>query len=441
MKLKIAEHLWLRLCKSLLDRKDVESAGLLLGEALPTSTGTVIVIRESFPVPESTYRIRRADQLSLDPVEMNRLTRRARERGWSVFTIHTHPGASAPWFSPADDAGDARFMPSLCAQIPGVPHGSLVLVNDGSAVTRVFDKDGNTKQIPLVIVGRTLECAQPVTPDRDPWFSRQVLALGAHGQARLRSLRVALVGLGGIGSLVSLQLAHLGVGELVLLDGDKVEASNLSRIAGATKSDVGNSYKVDVAARYARSLSLVPHLEVYREFISQVHEPLLGGCDVIVSCVDRYTPRALLNRLTYRFAVPTIDLGIVFRVDEKGAILGDAGRVVVLGPGRPCLACWGHLDPHALRTEALSDAARDREIEEGYIEGAAEEQPSVVAFNTVVAGAGVIEVVRLATAFAGADSPPRRLAFSFAEGTVRRNALVGDVRCSVCGGQARAEVS
>lgn len=438
MKLKIAEHLWLPLCKSLLDRKDVESAGLLLGEALPTSTGTVIVTRESFPVPESTYRVRRADQLSLDPVVMNRLTRRARERGWSVFTIHTHPGASAPWFSPADDTGDARFMPSLCAQIPGVPHGSLVLVNDGSAVARVFDKDGNTRQIPLVIVGRTLECAQPVTPDPDPWFSRQVLALGAHGQARLRRLRVAVVGLGGIGSLVSLQLAHLGVGELVLLDGDKVEASNLSRIAGATKEDVGNGYKVDVAARYARSLSLVAHLEVHREFISQVHEPLLGGCDVIVSCVDRLTPRSLLNRLAYRFAVPTIDLGTVFRVDEKGAISGDAGRVVVLGPGRPCLACWGHLDPHALRTEALSDTAREREIEEGYIQGAVEEQPSVVAFNTVVAGAGVVEVVRLATAFAGADSPPRRLAFSFAEGTARRNTLAGDGRCSVCGSEARA---
>jgi hypothetical protein len=438
MKLRIAEHLWLPLCKSLLERQDVESAGLLLGEALSISTGTVIAIRDAFPVPESAYRIRRADQLSLDPVEMNRLTRRARERGWSVFTIHTHPGATVPWFSPADDAGDARFMPSLCAQIPAVPHGSLVLVNDGSAVARAFDRDGTASPISLVIVGRTLKNEEPATSASDPWFSRQVLALGAHGQARLRRLRVGVAGLGGMGSLVSMQLAHLGVGELVLLDGDKVEASNVSRIVGATRVDVGNNYKVDVAARYARSVGLVAHVEVHREFISQIHEAVLGGCDVVVSCVDRHTPRALLNRLAYRFAVPIIDLGTVFRVDEAGAISGDAGRVVVLGPGRPCLACWGHLDPHALRVEALSDEARGREIEEGYIQGAAEIQPSVVAFNTIVAGAGVVEVLRLITAFAGADSPPRRLAFSFAAGTARRNTLSGEVRCGVCGGAPSA---
>ena len=45
--------------------------------------------------------------------------------------------------------------------------------------------------------------------------------------------------------------------------------------------------------------------------------------------------------------------------------------------------------------------ARSQEIEEGYIQGAAEVQPSVVAFNTLVAGAGVVELLRLATAFAG----------------------------------------
>jgi hypothetical protein len=256
--------------------------------------------------------------------------------------------------------------------------------------------------------------------------------LGARGQGQLRRLRVGVVGLGGIGSLVCLQLAHLGVGELILLDGDLVDASNLSRVAGATKNDIGLSYKVDVAARYARSVGLVDRVETHREFISGVHDSLLGGCDIVVSCVDRHTPRALLNRLAYRYATPVIDLGTVFRVDEAGAIAGDAGRVVVLGPGRPCLACWGHLDPHALRIEALSAEERESELEAGYIQGAVEAQPSVVAFNTVVAGAGVVEVVRLATAFAGCESPPLRLAFSFSEGTVRRNTLAPGRRCAIC---------
>jgi molybdopterin-synthase adenylyltransferase len=174
-------------------------------------------------------------------------------------------------------------------------------------------------------------------------------------------------------------------------------------------------------------------VETHRDFIAPTHAPVLAGCDVIVSCVDRHTPRALLNRLAYRHLVPVIDLGVVFRVDETGSIAGDAGRVVVLAPGRPCLACWGHVDPHALRVEALSAEERESELEAGYIQGAVEAQPSVVSFNTLVAGAGVVELLRLVTAFAGTEFPPRRLAFSFAEGTVRRNSLAGNARCSVCG--------
>jgi hypothetical protein len=433
MKLRISEQSWSLLCEHLLARKDVESAGLLLGEATQTRAGTLVAVREAFALPDAAYRIRRRDQLSLDPVALNRLTRCARDRGWSVFTIHTHPGATEPWFSAADDAGDARLMPSMRCQIPDAPHGSIVLVDNGTAIARVFDANAVSEEISLQIVGRTLRTASPRVVPREPWFARQELALGARGQARLRGLRVGVVGLGGIGSLVSLQLAHLGVGELVLLDGEVVDASNLSRIAGATKEDVGRTRKVDVAARYAESVGLVRRIEKHPEFIEPTHAPPLAGCDVIVSCVDRQTPRAILNRLAYRHLVPVIDLGTAFRVDATGSIVGDAGRVVVIGPGRPCLGCWGHLDPHALRIEALSAAERDREVREGYIEGAVEPQPSVVAFNAFVAGAGVIELLRLATAFAGVESPPLRLAFSFAEGTVRRNTVAANGRCEICG--------
>ncbi|MEJ1962954.1 MAG: ThiF family adenylyltransferase [Gammaproteobacteria bacterium] len=434
MKLKVPEHLWAPLCEQLLARQDVESAGLLFGESLATPSGYVIAIREAMALPAEAYRVRRHDQLSIDPIVMNRLMRPARESRQSVFTIHTHPGAATPWFSSADDAGDARLMPSISCWIPGVPHGSMVLVNDGTAVARVFDSQANIEDVALRVVGRVLTDVEPADDMGEPWFARQVLALGADGQNRLRRLRVAVVGLGGIGSIVSMQLAHLGIGSMVLLDGDRIEASNLSRIAGAMKDDIGTAYKVDVAARYANAVGLAGEVEVHREFAGAQHEALLGSCDIVVSCVDRHTPRAMLNRLAYRYLVPVIDLGTVFRVDtESSRIIGDAGRVVVLGAGRPCLGCWGHIDPHALRIEALSADDRDNEIAEGYIQGTTVAQPSVVAFNTMVAGAGVIEAVRLTTGFAGRDDPPSRLAFSFSEGTVRRNSLAQGKQCGICG--------
>jgi proteasome lid subunit RPN8/RPN11 len=112
MKLRIEEQSWKQLCEKLLTRTDVESAGLLFGEPVQTPTGMIIVVRETVVLADDAYRIRRSDQISLDPIALNRLTHSARDRGWSVFTIHTHPGASEPWFSAADDAG----MPASCSR-------------------------------------------------------------------------------------------------------------------------------------------------------------------------------------------------------------------------------------------------------------------------------------------------------------------------------------
>lgn len=431
MKLRISEALWAPLRAKLFERTDVETAGLILVEAKQTPSGRIAVAREAFALPENAYLIRRCDQLSIDPVVFNRVTRRARDRGWGVFTIHTHPGASEAWFSQADDAGDARLMPSLCCQMPSAPHGSLVVVHTGDVIARTFRPDGSKEEIAVGIVGNSLTSPRVRHASREPWFVRQELALGLHGQSQLRQVRVAVIGLGGIGSLVSMQLAHLGIGELVLIDGDVVEASNLSRIVGATQSDIG-AYKVDVAARYARSTGFV-YVNECREFLSSQQEALIASCDVVISCVDRHLPRALLNRIAYRYCIPTIDLGTVFRVDGAGAIIGDAGRVVVIGPGRPCLACWGHIDSKALRIESLSADDRASEEDDGYIQGADEAQPSVIAFNTSVAGAGVTELMRIVTGFSVRSSPPVRLAFSFSEGTVKRNSLAATCECRICG--------
>ncbi|MEJ0086411.1 MAG: ThiF family adenylyltransferase [Pseudomonadota bacterium] len=432
MKLRISEQLWSSLRTQLFVRDDVETAGLMLVESTQTMAGTVGVVREAFALPESAYAIRRRDQISIDPIALNRLTRPARDRGWGVFTIHTHPGASEAWFSHADNAGDARLMPSLACQMPNAPHGSLVVVDSGHVVARSLESNGALQPMEVRAVGRTLHTPNSISVRSEPWFARQEVALGRSGQARLRKVRVAVVGLGGIGSVVAMQLVHLGVGELVLIDGDVVEASNLSRIVGATQEDVGRTAKVEVARRYAESLGF-SKIEIHPAYLGPEHEALLAGCDVAFSCVDRQLPRALLNQIAYRYFVPTIDLGTVFRVDDSGSMVSDAGRVVVIGPGRPCLSCWGHIDPHALRIESLAATDREALVREGYIEGAHEAQPSVMAFNTFVAGAGVIEFMRLVTSFAGTQSPPNRMAFSFAEGTVKRNSLAS-TECRICGG-------
>jgi hypothetical protein len=56
----------------------------------------------------------------------------------------------------------------------------------------------------------------------------------------------------------------------------------------------------------------------------------------------------------------------------------------------------------------------------------------VISFNTMIAGAAVIELLRLVTQFAGADDPPLRLSFDFMTGMVRRNNLPEGTRCGIC---------
>jgi len=436
MRLRVDTKRWAPFSEALLARRDVESAGVLYAEVLETDGGPVLAVREATVVPDEGYRIRTEDRLQLDPVALNRMIRPARERGRAVFTVHTHPSAATPWFSWADDRGDDRLMPSIAAQIPHVPHGSVVMVPGGATAARAFRARSERVEVELVRVGHTLERA-PIGSKALGWFDRQVDALGVDGHARLQALTVGVVGLGGVGSLVSAQLAHLGVGDLVLVDGDRLEPSNVSRVLGATTADASSSWsKVDIAARYIDQLGLpVSVRRVPSHLIGEAQLRVLRGCDVIFSCVDRHTPRALLNRLAYQALIPVVDLGVGFRVDPTKRLVGDAGRVVVVGPGRPCMACWGILNPAQLQLEALANAERQRLVAEGYVRGADTAQPSVICFNAMVAGAGVVELLRLAAGFADSEET-HRLAFTFSTARLRHVRLPGESRCRICQGGA-----
>jgi molybdopterin/thiamine biosynthesis adenylyltransferase len=438
MRLRVLESKWGPFAAALCARDDIETAGIILAER---TAQDVLLAREFTLVPDGGYAIRQADRIQIDPVALNRLVRPARDRGLSIFTIHTHPGAREPWFSKADDIGDSRLMPSLFAQTDG-PHGSVVVAGDTRIpMARAWVQPGSCSGADLQILGKTLSVMPGDRSGGLPdWFDRQRLALGEFGQQLLRRLRVGVCGAGGTGSVTFAQLVHLGVGEITVIDGDIVEASNVSRIIGATTADIGVTWKVDVLARYAESIGLGTKVNAIRGCLGvDVPVRALGGCDAIFSCVDRHAPRALLNRLAYDGAILLFDMGSAFRVGSEKQIVSSGGRVVVVGPDRPCLACWGHIDPNRIRIESLPAAERAREAAEGYISGADVPQPSVVAFNTLIAGLAVVEFLRTVTQFAGACDPPLRLGVDFEAGTVRRNRLAASRACSICSVLAKNE--
>ena len=135
--------------------------------------------------------------------------------------------------------------------------------------------------------------------DEDAYYSRQTILpeIGHSGQARLRSSKVAVVGLGGLGSVSALYLALSGVGCLRLIDQDTVEVNNLHRQALYSLSDIRHA-KVEVAAKRLAELNPTVNLESIADNVNDENiESVLADSDCVVDGLDNMYTRYLLNRL------------------------------------------------------------------------------------------------------------------------------------------------
>jgi molybdopterin/thiamine biosynthesis adenylyltransferase len=210
-------------------------------------------------------------------------------------------------------------------------------------------------------------------PMRDR-HSRQSF-LGADSEQILRDLTVGVVGLGGGGSHIVQQLAHIGVGALVIADPDHVEDSNLNRLVGATANDVKEAtLKTLVAERLA--LAINPHMRIVpvSDRWQEGHMEL-RGCAFIFGCVDSWSEREQLERFARRFLVPYIDIGMDVH-DLGDGEFTISGQVFLSMPGQPCLRCAG-----ILTDDLLSDEAQRY--------GAAGAKPQVIWPNGILASAAV----------------------------------------------------
>ena len=168
--------------------------------------------------------------------------------------------------------------------------------------------------------------------DQKLYYSRQTVMteIGPLGQERLRDSKVAVVGLGGLGSVSSLYLTLAGVGKLTLVDQDTVELTNLHRQALYSANDIRHP-KVEVAAD--RLISLNPEVEVEAVAENVNHEnvdSILDETDCVVDGLDNMRTRYLLNRHCVRRQIPFI----------FGGAIGMEGNVAVFkSPETPCLEC------------------------------------------------------------------------------------------------------
>ncbi len=180
-------------------------------------------------------------------------------------------------------------------------------------------------------------------------FSRQSF-LGPNSESALRDARVAIVGLGGGGSHIAQQLAHLGVGNFRLMDPQKIESSNLNRLIGATQADIPNATpKVKILERLIHAIrpwALVTTSENKWQDVSE----LVRDAHVLFGCVDGYRQREYLESAARRFCIPYIDIGMDITKLTNGAY-AIAGQMIMTRPGGPCMRCLGFLTSERLSQE------------------------------------------------------------------------------------------
>jgi molybdopterin/thiamine biosynthesis adenylyltransferase len=416
----------------LTDDGNENSAALLCGLSKGEKDARLLVRQIEF-VNEDEYLARNKYHLRVAPSFYNRIIQRCIKDGLTPIIAHSHPHHGEAWYSASDDFGEQNLMPVLGDLIPNAFPATLVITHD-QALGRRFVNGQFEFLDGMRIVGQRYrkirfgDSAESVHESKDQ-FDRQVRAFGKDGQKTIESLKVAIVGVGGIGSVVTEQVARLGVSDIVLIDPDQIEASNLSRLFGASQQDVGHG-KADTLQRFARMLGAdargIPDSALKQDILVRLRDR-----DLIFSCVDNDRTRATLNRFAHQYFIPVIDQGI--RIDARnGHVTAAAGRVSIVGPGLVCLRCSHHLNSERIRAESLPIEERKRLQLEGYVMGIDEPAPAVISLNTTLAGLGVTAAINLFVDLTGAPQPLSQL-YDATRGMVFTSQPVHEPSCDVCG--------
>ena len=137
-------------------------------------------------------------------------------------------------------------------------------------------------------------------------LSRTELLIGTNAIQKIQKAKVAVFGMGGVGSFVVEALARAGIGEFILVDNDVVDVTNINRQIIATHKTIGEA-KVDAAKK--RILEIVPNakVETYKEFFMPGSKELFDeNVDYIVDCIDTVTAKIELISRANKLNVPII---------------------------------------------------------------------------------------------------------------------------------------
>jgi molybdopterin/thiamine biosynthesis adenylyltransferase len=363
-------------------------------------------------------------EAELKPGFVARITKRARREEMGLVFVHSHPGDNPPLFSDVDTVGENRLAAFLAHRLPGTTHAALVVSAGGMRARRL----GTKEDIRVISIGSVREIlfeTRPTIQSDLSIYDRQTRLLGERGQRILGSMKIAIVGLGGTGSLIAQELVHLGIRTFTLVDADTIEVSNLNRVAEAVAKDIGTA-KVEIAARYISRFSSEATIECIRGDVmhTDVARRLLDA-DMIFGCTDSHGSRSVLQQVAYQYMIPCIDMGVIVAASEA-RILHVYGRVQLLAPGLACLTCGGLLDPDEVRRDMMTEFERRADP---YVPGSQDPAPAVMSLNATVASLATTMMLAVVAAF---PSNARHLLYNAMASKLRSVSGESQESCYIC---------
>src|ERR1700726_939704 len=238
--------------------------------------------------------------------------------------VHTHGRRGHPLASMTDISEGPNVVRSLANAQPSKVQGWAIISEEG-AWGQIRCPDGQLRNLDeLTVIGWPLtipskDRAEVRRKRRFRFFAKRNNVdrydrqsfLGSSAQRIFSRAKIAIVGLGGGGSHINQQLAHIGFQRVVLCDSDRVESTNLNRLIGATLRDARRrSSKTRVAKRLFKKLQ--PDAETnqaLQNWESKTGE--LRDCDVIFGCLDSFRGRRDLEAFCRAHMIPLIDIGMV----------------------------------------------------------------------------------------------------------------------------------
>ncbi|OYX51427.1 MAG: molybdopterin biosynthesis protein MoeB [Sphingomonas sp. 32-66-10] len=240
-------------------------------------------------------------------------------------------------------------------------------------------------------------------------YARHIILpeIGGAGQAALKAARVLVVGAGGIGSPAIQYLAAAGVGQITIVDDDRVDLSNLQRQTIFATQDAGKS---KAFAALARAEAINPHIEVRAWQVrldgSSVDDYVRGN-DVILDGTDNFETRLQVADAALRNRVPLVSAAV-------GRFEGQLGVFRGWEADKPCYRCFVGNDPE---TAGINCS----------------EQGVLGALTGIMGSLAALEVVRAIHPF-GEDSAGKLLLADTLALRFRTLTLPKDPGCPACGG-------